>query len=63
MSAPRNPSTDTVVVGRIGRPHGVRGEVTVEVRNKAGAIIDTCKMGKRVTWAADRLGVEPEIEG
>jgi 16S rRNA processing protein RimM len=26
-------STDTVVVGRIGRPHGVRGEVTVEVRS------------------------------
>ena len=25
-------SPDTVVVGRIGRPHGVRGEVTVEVR-------------------------------
>jgi 16S rRNA processing protein RimM len=25
-------STDTVVVGRIGRPHGVRGLVTVEVR-------------------------------
>ncbi len=25
-------SLDTVVVGRIGRPHGVRGEVTVEVR-------------------------------
>jgi 16S rRNA processing protein RimM len=24
--------TDTVVVGRIGRPHGVRGLVTVEVR-------------------------------
>jgi 16S rRNA processing protein RimM len=23
---------DTVVVGRIGRPHGVRGEMTVEVR-------------------------------
>ncbi|MCW2703127.1 MAG: rRNA processing protein RimM [Blastococcus sp.] len=32
MTAPRNPSPDTVVVGRIGRPHGVRGEVTVEVR-------------------------------
>ena len=32
MSVPRKPSTDTVVVGRIGRPHGVRGEVTVEVR-------------------------------
>jgi 16S rRNA processing protein RimM len=30
LSAPRNP--DTVGVGRIGRPHGVRGEVTVEVR-------------------------------
>jgi 16S rRNA processing protein RimM len=32
LSVPHNPSTDTVVVGRIGRPHGVRGEVTVEVR-------------------------------
>jgi 16S rRNA processing protein RimM len=32
LSDPRNTSTDTVVVGRIGRPHGVRGEVTVEVR-------------------------------
>jgi 16S rRNA processing protein RimM len=31
LSVPHNPSTDTVVVGRIGRPHGVRGEVTVEV--------------------------------
>ena len=30
MTAPHDP--DTVVVGRIGRPHGVRGEVTVEVR-------------------------------
>ena len=27
-----DPVPDTVVVGRIGRPHGVRGEVTVEVR-------------------------------
>jgi 16S rRNA processing protein RimM len=33
LSAPHDPSTDTVVVGRIGRPHGVRGEVTVEVRS------------------------------
>ena len=32
MNPQRNSSTDTVVVGRIGRPHGVRGEVTVEVR-------------------------------
>jgi 16S rRNA processing protein RimM len=32
LSDPRDPSLDTVVVGRIGRPHGVRGEVTIEVR-------------------------------
>ena len=32
MNAEPNDPTDTVVVGRIGRPHGVRGEVTVEVR-------------------------------
>jgi hypothetical protein len=35
--------------------------VAVEVRNKAGETIDTCAMGsKRVTWSADRLGVDPE---
>jgi 16S rRNA processing protein RimM len=28
----RNPTSDTVVVGRIGRPHGVRGLATIEVR-------------------------------
>jgi 16S rRNA processing protein RimM len=32
LGTPHDSSTDTVVVGRIGRPHGVRGEVTVEVR-------------------------------
>jgi 16S rRNA processing protein RimM len=32
LSDPRNPPIDTVVVGRIGRPHGVRGLATVEVR-------------------------------
>ena len=32
MSTGPDDPTDTVVVGRIGRPHGVRGEVTVEVR-------------------------------
>ena len=31
-------SDDTVVVGRIGRPHGVRGEVTVEVRTDDPAL-------------------------
>ena len=30
--APDSTTPDTVVVGRIGRPHGVRGEVTIEVR-------------------------------
>jgi 16S rRNA processing protein RimM len=32
LNAQRDPSPDTVVVGRIGRPHGVRGLATVEVR-------------------------------
>jgi 16S rRNA processing protein RimM len=32
LTAQHDPTTDTVVVGRIGRPHGVRGLVTVEVR-------------------------------
>jgi 16S rRNA processing protein RimM len=30
--APDSTAPDTVVVGRIGRPHVVRGEVTIEVR-------------------------------
>jgi 16S rRNA processing protein RimM len=32
LSDQREPSQDTVVVGRIGRPHGVLGLATVEVR-------------------------------
>jgi 16S rRNA processing protein RimM len=32
LNDPRNTPPDTVVVGRIGRPHGVRGLATVEVR-------------------------------
>jgi 16S rRNA processing protein RimM len=32
VNAPSDPFPDTVVVGRIGRPHGVRGLATVEVR-------------------------------
>jgi 16S rRNA processing protein RimM len=32
LNAQRDPYPDTVVVGRIGRPHGVRGLATVEVR-------------------------------
>lgn len=30
--SPENPETLEVVVGRVGKPHGLRGEVTVEVR-------------------------------
>ena len=49
--------------GRFATPERARGrlKVTVEVRNKAGETIDTCTMGKRrVTWSAERLGVDPE---
>jgi hypothetical protein len=51
--------------GRFPTSERARGtlRVTVEVRNKAGATIDTCRMGKRrVTWSADRLGVGPEVD-
>ncbi|MGY1692133.1 ribosome maturation factor RimM [Geodermatophilus sp. SYSU D01105] len=48
MDPAANDPTDTVVVGRIGRPHGVRGEVTVEIRTDdpdlrfaAGAVLLT----------------------
>jgi hypothetical protein len=54
------------ITGFFSTPETVEGtlKVTVEVRNKAGRTIDTCRMGKRtVTWAADRLGVGPETEG
>jgi hypothetical protein len=37
--------------------------VRVEIRNKAGETIDTCRMGRRtVTWSAERLGVGPDTE-
>ncbi len=51
--------------GRFPTPDVARGtlRVTVEVRNKAGETIDTCRMGKRrVTWSADRLGVVPDAD-
>jgi len=38
-----------------------RLRVTVEVRNRAGETIDTCRMGRRIVrWSADRLGVDPD---
>jgi 16S rRNA processing protein RimM len=67
LSAPHNP-IDTVVVGRIGRPHGVRGEVTVEVRTddpelrfRPGAVLRTDPPGRgpititRVHWHGTTL--------
>jgi len=51
------------ITGRFPTPETATGtlRVTVEVRNKAGETIDTCRMGRRtVTWSAERLGVVPE---
>jgi 16S rRNA processing protein RimM len=52
---------DTVVVGRIGRPHGVRGEVTVEVRTDdpdlrfaPGAVLRTDPAGRGPLTVAGR---------
>ncbi|MGY1739811.1 MULTISPECIES: ribosome maturation factor RimM [unclassified Blastococcus] len=52
---------DTVVVGRIGRPHGVRGEVTVEVRTDdpelrfaPGAVLRTEPAGRGPLTVAGR---------
>jgi 16S rRNA processing protein RimM len=67
-STPHNSSPDTVVVGRIGRPHGVRGEVTVEVRTDdpelrfaPGSVLvtDPARVGpltvEAVRWHSGRL--------
>jgi len=50
----------TVVVGKIGRPHGVRGDVSVEVRTDeperrfaAGAVLLTQTPGSRVVEAGE----------
>jgi len=54
-----------VVVGRIGRPHGVRGEVTVEIRTDdpdtrfaAGSVLhtDPAERGPLIVAAAGRSG-------
>ncbi len=37
-------------------------KVRVEIRDKQGNTISTCKHNKRITWAADRLGVGPDTE-
>ena len=54
-------STDTVVVGRIGRPHGVRGLVTVEVRTDdpdlrfvPGAVLTTDPAARGPLTVVDR---------
>jgi 16S rRNA processing protein RimM len=48
------PQTDRVVVARVGRPHGVRGEVVVEVR--------TDEPQRRLAPGA-RVGTDPESAG
>jgi 16S rRNA processing protein RimM len=61
VSAEPHDPTDTVVVGRIGRPHGVRGEVTVEVRTDdpdlrfaPGAVLRTEPAGRGPLTIAGR---------
>jgi 16S rRNA processing protein RimM len=54
-----------LVVGRVGRPHGLRGEVTVEVRTDDpeqrfadGAVLatDPANRGRRLCWRRGALG-------
>ncbi len=58
------PTTEEVVVGRVGRPHGVRGEVTVELRTDEpgrrfadGATLAARRPGDGPAPAYDRLTV------
>lgn len=58
---------EPVIVGRVGRPHGIRGEVTIDVRTDlperrfaAGAVLDRAETGgtlvvARSRWHAGRL--------
>jgi hypothetical protein len=52
------------VKGRFPTTERAKGtlKVRVEIRDKQGNTISTCKHNKRITWAADRLGVGPDIE-
>ncbi|MGY2128991.1 ribosome maturation factor RimM [Blastococcus sp. SYSU DS0617] len=61
MSEPHDSLTDTVVVGRIGRPHGVRGLATVEVRTDdpdvrfaPGAVLRTDPAGRGPLTVVDK---------
>ena len=56
--------TEEVVVGRLGKPHGVRGEVTVELRTDEperrfadGAVLRASRPGGGPVPAPDRLTV------
>src|SRR6476469_8663412 len=53
---PAATATDLVVVGRIGRPQGIKGEVTVEVRTDDPD--DRFAVGRVLTTAAGPLTVE-----
>ena len=50
------------ISGRFPTSDRARGtmRVTVKVKNRAGDVIATCRHGKRITWVADRLGVDIE---
>ena len=50
------------VRGRFPTSERAKGrlKVRVEIRDRDGNTISTCKHNKRITWAADRLGVGPE---
>ena len=52
------------VKGRFPTAERAKGtlRVRVEIQDKDGETISTCKHNKRITWAADRLGVGPDTE-
>ena len=52
------------VRGRFPTTERAKGtlRVRVEIQDRQGNTISTCKHDKRITWAADRLGVGPDTD-